>query len=88
MPTISAFHGITIHMWWREHPPPHFHVRYAGHAASVSINQLDLVDGWLPPRILRLVKEWAFAHRDELTDNWRRACAVPPQPLKPIDPLP
>jgi hypothetical protein len=88
VPRISAFYGIIISMWWREHPPPHFHARYAEFQASVSINNLTVVDGWLPPRILRLVKEWGFAHRDELMDNWRRARSVPPEPLKPIDPLP
>ena len=25
MPTISAFFGIVIQMFWNEHAPPHFH---------------------------------------------------------------
>jgi hypothetical protein len=75
-------------MWSNDHPPPHFHARYAEHEASILINNLHVVDGGLPPRILRRVKEWAFMHRDELMDNWQRARALPPQPLKPIDPMP
>ena len=27
MPELSRFHGIVIRMHWREHPPPHFHVK-------------------------------------------------------------
>ena len=85
MPTISQFYGIIIQMWWREHPPPHFHARYGEYKASVSIDTLTVVDGSLPPRILRLVRTWAFMHRAELMDNWHRARAR--VPLRPIDPL-
>ena len=28
MPTISAFYGLIIQMYFREHAPPHFHVKY------------------------------------------------------------
>jgi uncharacterized protein DUF4160 len=37
MPTISAFHGIVIRMYWRDHEPPHFHAIYAEFEASVDI---------------------------------------------------
>ncbi|MGH2715462.1 MAG: DUF4160 domain-containing protein [Thermoleophilaceae bacterium] len=39
-----------------------------------------------PPRALRLVKEWAATHRDELRENWDRARVH--EALEPIDPLP
>jgi len=29
MPTISAFYGILIQMFWGDHAPPHFHALYA-----------------------------------------------------------
>jgi hypothetical protein len=29
MPRISEFYGITILMFFGDHNPPHFHVRYA-----------------------------------------------------------
>jgi hypothetical protein len=28
MPTISQFYGITIRMYFDDHPPPHFHAYY------------------------------------------------------------
>lgn len=85
MPTISAFDGIQIRMWWREHPPPHFHADYGEYSVSVAIDTLDVVDGWLPRRALKSVRQWAFAHRDELRDNWQRARAG--EPLHQIDPF-
>lgn len=75
MPTISRFYGITILMRFREHPPPHFHVEYGEHSASISIDTLDLVAGRLPRRVQALVLEWAMMHRPELRENWRLAQA-------------
>ncbi len=86
VPRISAFYGIVITMYFREHPPPHFHARYGDHVAEIAIDTLHLIDGWLPPRALRLTLEWAGEHREELRANWDRARAH--EPLVGIDPLP
>jgi len=84
-PHISAFYGIVIYMYWRDHPPPHFHAIYAEHEAEVSIDPLEIIDGSLPRRARRLVLEWARQHREELIANWERARTD--QPLIPIEPL-
>jgi hypothetical protein len=73
-------------MYWRDHPPPHLHATYAGHVAELEIETRAVIDGSLPPRALRLVVEWAGAHRDELHENWERARAH--ERLLAIDPLP
>jgi len=73
-------------MYWRDHPPPHFHATYAGNVAEVDIASGDVLDGWLPPRALRLVGEWLQLHRDELAANWDRARGH--EQLVAIDPLP
>ncbi|WP_404827788.1 DUF4160 domain-containing protein [Conexibacter stalactiti] len=85
MPRISAFYGITIFMYIDEHPPPHFHAWYSGARASIDIATRDLVSGSLPPRALRIVREWARQHERELTANWRRARRD--EPLTKIEPL-
>lgn len=86
MPTISFFYGIAIRMFIKDHPPPHFHALYGEYRARVAIATGDLVDGELPPRAVRLVREWAMMHRLELEANWQRAELM--QLLEPIDPLP
>ena len=48
MPTISNFYGILIHMYWNDHAPPHFHVRYSGFKATVGIQSLNVLTGGLP----------------------------------------
>ena len=86
MPRISAFYGIVITMYFSDHPPPHFHAKYGEHVAEIAIDALELIDGELPPRALRLVLEWGGEHQAELRDNWDRARAH--EQLAGIDPLP
>ena len=59
MPTISAFYGIIIRMFFDEHAPPHFHAQYGEHKASINIQTLALIEGKLPRRALGLVLDWA-----------------------------
>lgn len=70
MPEISRFFGIVIQMYFNEHNPPHFHVRYNDHRAQIEIENFVVIDGYLPPRALKLVNEWANLHKEELRKNW------------------
>jgi hypothetical protein len=70
MPEISRFLGIVITMYFNDHNPPHFHVRYENFRALVGIDPLELREGELPPRVLGLVIEWAEMHQAELKGNW------------------
>ena len=85
MPEISRFFGIVIAMFYRDHAPPHFHVRYGEHRATIEIATLTVLDGSIPPRVLGLVVEWAAAHQAELMADWSRAQNL--DPLQPIEPL-
>ena len=85
MPTISAFYGILIQMFFRDHAPPHFHVKYAEHKAIIDIQDLSLIEGELPRRALNLVLDWAELHQAELIADWD-LCQNMEQPL-PIPPL-
>ncbi len=86
MPTISNFFGILIQMFWKDHPPPHFHVRYTNYRARVSIDERKILSGTLPRTAERLVLEWAQIHQTELMENWL-LCESQQAPAK-IDPLP
>lgn len=57
-------------MYFNDHNPPHFHVRYENFRAILGIEPLELRDGELPSRVLGLVMEWAELHRSELAANW------------------
>jgi len=72
-------------MYYKEHAPPHFHAKYGGQRAAFSINELNLIEGRLPKRVVSLVLEWAFEHRDELMEDWK--LAERHEELNKIDPL-
>ena len=67
------FLGFVIQMHWRDHPPPHIHVRYRGFQATVVIETGELLAGRLPPGALPILRLWIAEHRSELLDNWKRA---------------
>lgn len=85
MPEISRFFGIVIAMYYKEHGIPHFHAKYAGQTGVFSIQDLKLIEGRLPRRVVAMILEWAFEHRVELMDNWERV--LEQTPLQPILPL-
>lgn len=85
VPAISRFYGIVIRMYFSDHAPPHFHAVYSGDEAVVAIETGEVIRGSLPERALRLVREWASMHTDELMADWELA-QVPASPL-PIAPL-
>lgn len=72
-------------MYYDDHPPPHFHVRFGEHRAILEIETGAVLFGNLPPRVLGMVVEWAALHAGELTENWARARAR--APLTRIGPL-
>lgn len=86
MPEISRFFGIVVAMYYDDHPPPHFHVRYGAHRAILEIETAAVLFGELPHRVLGMVVEWAASHRAELEAHWDRARArVPLTRIQPLE---
>lgn len=73
MPEISRFFGIIIAMFYDEHNPPHFHVRYNEYKAEIDIRTFAVLAGKLPPRVMGMVAEWASVHQEELMADWNLA---------------
>ena len=48
MPEISRFLGVVISMYFDEHNPPHFHVKYNEFRAVLSIRECNVLEGVLP----------------------------------------
>lgn len=83
MPEISRFYGIVIKMYFlgNEHNPPHIHAIYNKEIALIDIQTLNVIEGNLPQRVLKLVKEWIKIHKQEIKKMWIS------QNLKKIEPL-
>ena len=57
MPEISRFLGMVIQMYFNEHNPPNFHVQYNEYQAAILIENLGVMEGKLPAKVLSLVVE-------------------------------
>ncbi|MCL1468563.1 DUF4160 domain-containing protein [Argonema galeatum] len=60
-------------MYYNDHSPPHFYIRYGQQKAIIAIQTLSALEGELSPRVLGIVVEWASLHQTELLGNWERA---------------
>jgi hypothetical protein len=86
MPEISRFFGVGIYIYFTDHPEPHFHARYNGKWAKISIDNLSVISGAIPATALKMVVEWASLHRSELLDAWNQAVAgVRPNKIPPLE---
>jgi len=74
MPVIARFYGIVVKMYFRqsEHGVPHIHAIYGEFNAVFAIETLEMLEGDLPARAQRLVREWAEKYQRELLDMWNR----------------
>ena len=70
MPEISRFYGIIIKMYFlsSEHNPPHIHAIYNNDIAVIDIKTLKIIEGNLPNRAFKLVKEWLVIHKIEINN--------------------
>lgn len=85
MPVISEFFGMIVSMYWDDHNPPHFHVRYGGDNAIFDIATGKKIKGKFSKRGEKLVSEWARLNKKELEKDWD-LCVKKKKPLK-IKPL-
>lgn len=73
MPTICMFRGIKVYINWNDHMPPHFHARYGSDEVLVSIRDIEVLEGGLPGKQLKMLLGWAAFHQEELMENWELA---------------
>ena len=85
MPTICMFRGIKIYINWKDHQPPHFHATYGGQEVIASIRDLEVLEGNIPSKQLKMLLGWAALRQDELLENWE--LAERKQELFNIEPL-
>ena len=57
-------------MFFNEHNPPHFKVKYAEFEANILIKNGNLLNGDLPVSKLKLEQSWTEIHKEELLEMW------------------
>jgi Domain of unknown function (DUF4160) len=73
LPTVAIVEGVKVQFFFNDHPPPHFHVEYAGERAQVLLDGLTLLHGAIPIAKLQRVRDWAQTRQAELQECWDRA---------------
>jgi len=71
MPEICRFYGIIVYMFFNDHNPPHFKVKYAEFEANILIENGNLLNGDFPIGKLKLVQAWAEIHQIQLIEMWK-----------------
>lgn len=85
VPIISAFFGIVIRMFYKEHEPPHFHAEHQSQQATFDFAG-KIIAGRIQSRTaVRLIRRWAVLHGQALEKNWSAMKAG--KPLEKIPPL-
>jgi hypothetical protein len=70
---LTVATGLNDRLESRSRAPPQFHAQYGKDVARTELGTLRVLGGSLPPRTLRLVRQWARLHTDELAENCERA---------------
>ncbi len=72
MPVLSRFYGIIIRMYFQqaEHNPPHIHALYNEDMAAIDIQTGEVLEGYLPPKALAMVREWVTINKSDLLHMW------------------
>ena len=70
MPEICRFYEIIVYIFFNDHNPPHFKVKYGEFEANVLIENGNLLNGDFPISKLKLVSAWAEIHKQELLAMW------------------
>jgi hypothetical protein len=70
MPEICRFYGIIIKIFFGDHPPPHVHAVYGEYNGLFNIETLELIEGDLPKRAIKMIIEWATIYKNELMEMW------------------
>jgi len=83
MPVLSRFYGVIIKMYFqqREHNPPYIHAFYGEYMGAIDIQTLELMEGDLPIRALKMVQEWITIHQEDLMHIWKMQEFVSLPPL-------
>ena len=82
MPEISRFYGIVVYMFFNDHNPPHFKVKYGDFEANILIESGSILNGDFPISKMKLVSAWAEIHKDELLFMWNNKSFYKINPLK------
>jgi len=73
MPLVGKLMGAKIFIYYWDHNPPHVHVVQSEHAAEVSIETQEVIEGRIPLKLKKQAINWIRDHAEELMARWNPA---------------
>lgn len=55
----------------KEHNPPHIHAFYGEYVSIINIITLEEIEGNLPSKALKIVREWIEINKNEILEIWK-----------------
>lgn len=71
MPIIARFYGILIKMYFKKHGIAHFHALYGEYNGVFELEKLETIEGDLPPRAVKMIKEWGALYQKDMFEMWK-----------------
>jgi len=71
MGELTRFYGMIVWMYSDDHDPPHIHIIYSGKVSRISLEG-EIIESYLPPGKLKILRKWMERHKEELNLNWER----------------
>lgn len=68
--------GLKFIMYYMDndsHNRPHVHVEFGGFKASIAIDQVELLAGYLPPKKLKKAEQYITQYQAKLLVEWDKA---------------
>jgi hypothetical protein len=58
-------------MYFKEHGVPHFHAIYGEFNGVFEVKTLEMIEGDMPARAVKMVKEWGKKSNKDLMEIWK-----------------
>ncbi len=72
MPTVKMIYNINIDIYSRDHPPPHFHAKFAEYEELIVIETLETYAGKIPKVQRRKVTNWVADNKQFLLEIFNK----------------
>ncbi len=73
-------------LYYKDHNPPHIHVKYAEYKAIINIKTKEVIAGYIPETAFKLVSKWINIHENEIIECWKKLkIDQKPSTIKPLE---
>ena len=69
--TLSDCRLVQFQSAGSKHGVPHFHAIYGEYNGVFNLKTLEMIEGDMPARAMKMVKDWAKKYNNDLMEMWK-----------------